>query len=125
MTNYDIQKIQEVYLKLWELDSRKAYIPIQSILHYFDHNSHGLITNYFSKGMFNCSEFFSFVCFFSFFSAPCHIQLLLSMSKIYSNVIITKEQVNSFFRDYQSKKVLKDEVIDNLTKMMDNVPGYI
>lgn len=123
MTNYEIRKIQEVYIKLWQLDSRKPYIPIQSILHYFDHDYYGLIKNYFHKGLFNSSDFFVFVCFFSFFDTNQQIQLLLIMAKVYSNVIITREQVNTFFREYQSKKVLKESVIDNLTKKMDNLPN--
>lgn len=114
LNNYEIRIYQEKYLKMWHEDESVNTVSIVSLLTMFSSKYHGIITHFFQNGPVIYRMFFNFVSMITFFT-PSHIlTLLLSMIKVYSNVFITVDQINSFISDYSLNKNVYEDVMKYL-----------
>lgn len=108
VTNDNICSISKSYNKIAE-DNKPHAVYKKDIFNYFSSGSQ-FIDLFFGNGIsplvFNLidsidfDDYFQFVCLFSFFNIDQVTSMLLVLSRVYSNVFITKDQVMKFISDY-------------------------
>lgn len=107
---YDINSIAISYLTLWRKEDSLSVVSPLVLMSQFPPYIHGIIKKYFPSSikkyykliidgiLFN--SYFIFCCIFMFYSADLVFSLLLTLSCVYSNIVISLDQIKEFISNY-------------------------
>lgn len=96
VNNYEINHIACSYLGLWLKDTTVKFITLNMVTQYFDPAYHKLIQYLYPKNVIEWNEFFIFTCIFIFCEPLQLFQFILTLSKIYSHLYVSVDQINEF-----------------------------
>lgn len=123
VSNYEVNTIIKSYLNIWLKHPKINYIYKSELEACFKPKNRGFVNHFFLSDEINCNDYILFVCFFLFYHKVDIISVLIAMSGVNSNLLITREKINNFLfmydlnlKDYKDLEYFLSVSIDEISE---------
>lgn len=123
VSNYEVNTIIKSYLNIWLKHPKINYIYKSELEACFKPKNRGFVNHFFLSDEINCNDYILFVCFFLFYHKVDIISVLIAMSGVNSNLLITREKINNFLfmydlnlKDYKDLEYFLSVSVDEISE---------
>lgn len=123
VSNYEVNTIIKSYLNIWLKHPKINYIYKSELEACFKPKNRGFVNHFFLSDEINCNDYILFVCFFLFYHKVNIINVLIAMSGVNSNLLITREKINNFLfmydlnlKDYKDLEYFLSVSVDEISE---------
>lgn len=115
MNIYEVNLIMKSYVEIWSKSRTSLYVQVEQFLDCYPEETHAFFLQFFQSGIVTADAYFVFVCLFLFFSPSQIISICLANCRVYSNLIITTDQIDSMFQYFPKETKEKINVNSIIT----------
>lgn len=122
VNNNEINVIIGSYLSLWKEHTENNYVLKSTILKLFKKECENYISYFFVDDKVSCNDYVLFICFFLFYNTVDIVTVLVSICGATSNLLITKDKMDLFFKLFSIEKNYYDVIIELMNER--NIEQY-
>lgn len=96
------------YILIWSKARSLIYVQVEQFLECYPEETHAFFQQFFQTGIVTADAYFVFVCIFLFLTPSQITSICMAANKVYSNLIITTDQIESLLQYFP--KSIKDKL---------------